>query len=389
MASFSQCGAAASVTRCSASRPSSHHTPSSVESSSALTRRAALAVGAAAALPLGVRRADAAPPRVELLSLGSLRVAPVGVGTWSWGNKLLYGYDPRNDEELRRCFELLVSNRVGPLLMDTADSYGTGELEGRSEQLLGSFSSASALGRNAVLATKLAPYPSRLTASAFVDAGRASARRLQRTQLDVVQAHWSPSYLPLQEAALINGLADLYQQELCRCVGVSNYGPKGLRRVHAQLASRGVPLASCQVQFSLLSRGPETNGLLETCAELGVRLLAYSPLSLGLLTGRYDEQHLPDGLRGLLFRSQAKQVGALLGTLREVAASRQVSPSQVAVNWCRAKGTLPIPGMHTVAQAADALACMEWQLSGAEVAALDAAAALCSVTAAQNIFSVE
>ncbi len=351
----------------------------------ALTRRAAL-LGAGAAV-LGATRGASAVSEVQLLSLGDLRVAPVGVGTWAWGNKLLYGYDPRNDGQLRETFNTLVGRGV-PLLMDTADSYGTGALSGRSEQLLGEFAAASPAGSNAVIATKLAPFPSRLTAASFVDAARASASRLRRQCIDVGQAHWSASYLPLQEEALIRGLGDMVDAGVVRCVGVSNYGPKALRRVHATLAARGVRLASAQVQYSLLSREPERSGLMETCDELGVRLLAYSPLALGLLTGRYDENNLPPGPRGLLFRSQAREVSALLGTLREVAAQRGATSSQVAVNWCRARGTLPIPGVHTPQQAADALGCLDWTLSTAEVAALDRASAACKVQATQNIFSV-
>ena len=89
----------------------------------------------------------------------------------------------------------------------------------------------------------------------------------------------------MQEWALTNGLADVYLAGLAGAVGVSNYGPKQLRRIHSDLARRGVPLASAQVQFSLLSCGAAQDELLETAAELGVGVIAYSPLSLGVLSG--------------------------------------------------------------------------------------------------------
>jgi len=66
---------------------------------------------------------------------------------------------------------------------------------------------------------------------------------------------------------------------------VSNYGPKELRKVHKKLAGRGVPLASAQIQFSLLSWGSEQQEAQQVCQELGVGLIAYSPLALGLLSG--------------------------------------------------------------------------------------------------------
>lgn len=276
-----------------------------------------------------------------------------------------------------------------PLLFDTADSYGTGDLAGRSELLLGQFSSSDPNGRFAVLATKLAPFPTRLTAASFVDAGRQSSARLRRVPIDVAQAHWSTAgYAPWQEEPLLTGLADMQLTGVARQIGVSNYGPKGLRRAHAALAARGVRLASCQVQYSLLSRLPERNGLLEVADELGIRVLAYSPLTLGLLTGRYDATNVPSGPRGLLFRSQAGPVAALLATLREVAAARGVSMSQVAINWTRARGALPIPGVRTERQAQEVLQCLDWQLSAAEVAELDAASERCPIAATQNPFSV-
>ena len=358
-----------------------------------MSRRAALLRSAAA---LGIVSPGAAQgltvpatSPVQLVSLGDLRVAPIGAGTWAWGNRLLYGYKEEDDEALGAAFRTLVSRQV-PLLFDTADSYGTGDLAGRSELLLGQFSSAEPNGRFAVMATKLAPFPTRLTATSFLDAAKQSSVRLRRMPIDVAQAHWSTAgYAPwLQEEPLLTGLGDMQLTGVARAIGVSNYGPKALRRAHAALAARGVRLASAQVQYSLLSRLPERNGLFEVAAELGIQVLAYSPLCLGLLTGRYDERNVPPGPRGLLFRSQAGPVAALLATLREVAAARGVSPSQVAIQWTRARGTLPIPGVRTERQAQEVLQCMDWQLTAAEVAELDAASERCPIAATQNPFSV-
>jgi pyridoxine 4-dehydrogenase len=255
---------------------------------------------------------------------------------------------------------------------------GTGKLEGRAEKLLGDFAAASARGSSAFVATKLAPYPSRLTAASFVDAARASAARLRRAKLDVVQSHWSTSnYAPWQETALQQGLADVYHAGLADAIGVSNYGPRELRKIHAALAARGVPLVSAQVQYSLLSREPERSGMRAACDELGVTLIAYSPLCLGALTGRFDaDGALPAGPRGLLLRSLLRDAKPLLALMAQVAAAHPgATVAQVAVNWCRAKGTLPIPGVHTVAQARDALGCLAWALDTGELAELDKARA--------------
>ena len=95
----------------------------------------------------------------------------MGCGTWAWGNRLLWGYDESMDEELQAAFNLCVSS--GVTLFDTGDSYGTGKLNGRSEQLLGQFSQQyqGANKESICIATKLAAYPWRLTRQSMISAG--------------------------------------------------------------------------------------------------------------------------------------------------------------------------------------------------------------------------
>ncbi|MEO1510430.1 MAG: aldo/keto reductase, partial [Cyanobacteria bacterium J06633_23] len=153
----------------------------------------------------------------------TLALPQMGCGTWAWGNRLLWGYEPNMDSELQRVFDTCVAN--GVTLFDTGDSYGTGKLEGQSERLLGQFSQVyGGKNRDSIcLATKLAAYPWRLTPSAMVRAGQASAQRMGR--VDIAQMHWpTANYAPWQERALIDGLARLYEQGQVKAVGLSNYG---------------------------------------------------------------------------------------------------------------------------------------------------------------------
>lgn len=318
----------------------------------------------------------------------SLPLPAMGCGTWAWGNRILWGYTETMDSELQAVFETCVSR--GVTLFDTGDSYGTGRLNGQSEKLLGQFSHAyqGPHQEQICLATKLAAYPWRLTRQQMVAACQASARRLGRP-VDLVQMHWSTAnYAPWQEGALLDGLADLYERGLVKAVGLSNYGPKRLRWVHKRFADRGVPLTTLQVQYSLLSTYPVTElGLKEVCDELGMRLIAYSPLGLGLLTGKYSPQGpFPKGLRGLLCRQLLPGMEPLLNCLQAIAKIRDKTPSQVALNWCIAKGTIPIPGAKTVAQAKENIGAIGWLLSPAEVEALDQAATQVAKPMVQNIF---
>lgn len=326
------------------------------------------------------------------MKIGQTHSLPImGCGTWAWGNRLLWGYNEDMDADLQAVFNLCVSR--GVTLFDTGDSYGTGRLNGRSEQLLGQFiREYSGLNQaNICIATKLAAYPWRLTRQQMVSACKASARRLGRN-VDLVQMHWSTAnYAPWQESALLDGLADLYEQGLVKRVGLSNYGPKRLKWVQQKFAERGIKIATLQVQYSLLSTYPVTQlGLKHLCDELGIQLIAYSPLALGLLTGKYAENAtLPKGIRGRLFKQILPRTRPLLNCLKAIADSRNKTSSQVAINWCICKGMIPIPGAKTVGQAKDNLGALGWKLNIGEITELDQAAARVDKPMVQNIFQTK
>ncbi|MFM7674979.1 MAG: aldo/keto reductase [Synechococcus sp.] len=297
----------------------------------------------------------------------------IGVGTWAWGNRFLWGYEPTQDPAIAATFQRALAS--GLTFFDTADSYGTGRYNGRSEELLGQCCAAlSPLERQRVtVATKLAPFPWRLGRRGLHRAFAASRRRLQG-KLDLVQLHWSTArYAPWQEEPLLQGLADLLEAGEVGSLGVSNMGPQRLRRVHALLAARGVALRSVQVQLSLLAPEPiAPGGVADVCRDLGIELIAYSPLALGLLALQ-DEAAAPppSGPRGALRRRLLPAAQPLLRRLQAIAAARGVAPAAVALNWCRAHGALPIPGLRRPDQVAAVAASLAWQLSGEERRELD------------------
>jgi pyridoxine 4-dehydrogenase len=297
----------------------------------------------------------------------------IGVGTWAWGNQFLWGYAPEQDQELEACFQRAVER--GLHFFDTADSYGTGRWNGRSECLLGQFVADLAPRRRQDLcvATKLAPFPWRLGRRGFERALQASRVRLQ-DNLDRVQLHWSTArYAPWQEGPLLEGLADQVLAGAVAELGVSNIGPERLRRIQADLAAQGVPLRSLQVQLSLLAPEPiRPGGLVDVCRELGVELIAYSPLALGLLTRMPGtEPSLPSGPRRWLFRRLWSDLQPLLEAMAQIAARRNACPAAVALNWCRAHGAMPIAGLRSVAQADVAGDALAWSLEEGERDLLD------------------
>ncbi|KAB1205146.1 Pyridoxal reductase, chloroplastic [Morella rubra] len=325
----------------------------------------------------------------EKVKIGPLSVSPMGFGTWAWGNQLLWGYQESMDSELQQTFNLAVENGIN--LFDTADSYGTGRLNGQSEKLLGKFirefQGQKQVQDDIVIATKFAAYPWRLTPRQFVNACKASLDRIQIEQIGIGQLHWSTAnYAPLQELALWGGLVAMYEKGLVQAVGVSNYGPKQLVKIYDYLKARGVPLCSAQVQFSLLSTGQDQLEIKNICDSLGIRLIAYSPLGLGMLTGKYSSSELPRGPRALLFRQILPGLEPLLRSLREIAQRRLKTVPQVAINWCICKGTIPIPGAKTVKQAEENLGALGWRLSSDELLQLENAARESPQRMIQNIF---
>jgi aryl-alcohol dehydrogenase-like predicted oxidoreductase len=172
----------------------------------------------------------------------------------------------------------------------------------------------------------------------------------------------------------VEGLAAVRRKGLTRAVGVSNFSQKQTQRAYSVLAKYDIPLASNQVEYHLLNRKIEKNGLLARCQELGVRVIAYSPLAKGLLTGKYTADALPSGARR---RGAARQIAAiqpLLKLMIEVGQDQGgKSPAQVAINWVICKGALPIPGAKTAQQAEMNAGALGWRLTPEQVQALDKA----------------
>lgn len=298
------------------------------------------------------------------MTTNPLHTHTMGLGTWQWGDSFFWNYGQGYGEnELQASFTTTVE--AGISLFDTAEVYGLG----RSEMWLGRF--ARTANRPTFIATKFMPFPWRLTAGAFRHALRKSLDRLGLDKVDLYQLHWPLPPIPVE--TWMNALAEEVRAGRARYAGVSNYSPEQTRRAHARLRQHGVPLVSNQVEFNLLNRTAEKNGLLALCRDLDVRVMAYSPLAMGLLTGKYSPENPPPGVRGRRYASLLARLAPLTAALNRVGeAHGGKTPAQVALNWCVAKGTLPIPGAKNARQAAQNAGALGWQLTPAEVAELDA-----------------
>jgi aryl-alcohol dehydrogenase-like predicted oxidoreductase len=298
-------------------------------------------------------------------------VAPLGVGTWAWGDRATWGmggYDrDLTEDAIAGAWDASIES--GLALFDTAEVYGKGE----SERVIGRLLARDAsLRGKVVLATKWMPMPHKLNVAKHMrNALEASIERLGVEQVDLYQIHGPMSIR--SKGALAEALAELHAAGLTRAVGVSNYSASQTAKMHAELAERGLPLSTNQVEYSLLRRGPETNGLLQTCHDLGVVLLAYSPIGQGRLTGKYSADNPPPGKRGFSAHPM-EQVDEVVAVLRRIGERHDRTPAQVALRWLIDKGTVPIPGAKNADQARQNAGALGWTLSADDLAELDAVA---------------
>lgn len=299
-----------------------------------------------------------------------VRVAPLGVGTWAWGTSRLWGYGREyGRREVGEAFR--ASLERGVALFDTAEIYGNGA----SERIIGELLREGGFEGRPVIATKFAPLPYRLDPRSLLRALDGSLARLGVSTVDLYQIHF-PSPLPPRKG-LMDALAEAVKEGKARAVGVSNYGAEAMRRAHERLAARGVRLATNQVEYSLLNRAPETNGVLDACRELGVVLIAYSPIAQGLLTGKYVPGARPPGLVRRFGRAfgekNLRKVEPVVRILREIGERHEREPAQVALNWLLRRGAVPIPGAKNAAQARQNAGALGWSLPDEEVERLDLA----------------
>ena len=314
----------------------------------------------------------------------------IGLGTWSWGNKVFWDYQISNDDDLRETYKEALKR--GFNLIDSADSYGTGKLNGRSEELLGKFllDTPTFQKKRIQIATKLAPYPWRVGNKGFTRPFLKSLERLNN-KLDIVQIHWSTAkYFPWQELQLLNNLCDLIDQGFNFKIGLSNIGPERLKKILEFLSKRDKKVQSVQVQFSLLSPDfLKQNSVKRICKDNDIDFLAYSPLSFGILCidPEKEQNYQNSLLRSLIFKNYKNSTVELRRCLKKIAVSRSVSQAQVAINWCCYQGAIPLVGMRKKSQVIDISNVFNWNLNKEEFQMLQQVSNNCSKKMPTNPFS--
>ena len=278
------------------------------------------------------------------LGRSGLRVGAIGLGCMGMSEFYGPGNDTESEAVIRRAVEL------GVTLLDTADMYGpykNEELLGRVLRGLG-----SEVRAGIVLATKFGITRSGTDSAVRGVNGRpdyvraacdASLKRLGVAHIDLYYQHRVDPSVPIEDT--IGAMADLVRQGKVRYLGMSEAGVETVRR-----AFRVHPIAALQYEYSLWSRDPE-EAILPLCRELGIGLVAYSPLGRGFLTGQIRSV---DELTADDFRRHNPRFGEenfqknldLVAKIRTLAEVKKCTPSQLALAWVLARGKdiVPIPG---------------------------------------------
>jgi aryl-alcohol dehydrogenase-like predicted oxidoreductase len=299
-----------------------------------------------------------------------LSVSRLGIGAMVWGDLSVsprysparIAYGPAFDkEELGKTVDSCLRNGVS--FLDTAAFYG----KGASELMVGELTQ----GKDITIATK---FPSTMiprTSNLPRDLEN-SLKRLKREVVDLYQIHYPSPFFSIPK--VLDLMADAYQEGKIKAIGVSNFSEKQMRLAIDVLSKRGLPLASNQVEYSLLHRDPEKNGVLKACRELNVTLIAYMPLRMGALTGKYLGDVRPKGVRKNISPFRQKDLPKLknvITLLHEIGNHYSKSPSQVALRWLIQQGNiLPIPGAKNSEQAIQNAGALTFSLTDAEVESL-------------------
>jgi len=307
---------------------------------------------------------------MQTRQLGGLKVSAIGLGCM--GMSEFYG--PRDEAEsiatIHRALEL------GVTLLDTADMYGpyTNEelvgraIRGRRDQVVLATKCGIVRDAKNAMVRGIDGSPDYIRTSCD-----GSLHRLGVDHVELYQLHRVDPKVPIEDS--VGAMADLVRAGKTRFIGLSEASAQTLRRAH-----KVHPIASLQSEYSLWSRDPE-DGILQTCRELCVGFLAYSPLGRGFLTGqiRRFEDLAPDDYRRHSPRFQGDNFEknlALVRRIEEIAVAKSCKPSQLALAWVLAQGEfiVPIPGTKRRTYLEENLGSLAVTLSKEDLAHINAVA---------------
>ena len=307
--------------------------------------------------------------KTRTLGRSNLEVSALGLGCM----EMSHGYGPAADTKAMIALIRTAVER-GVTFFDTAEIYGPYT----NEELVGE--ALEAVREEVVIATKfgfnivdgkmagLNSRPAQIRAVC-----EASLKRLRTDRIDLFYQHRVDPDVPIEDVA--GAVKELIAAGKVKHFGLSEPGAATVRRAHAVQK-----VSALQNEYSLWTRGPETNGILAACEELGIGLVPYSPLGKGFLTGAMNKDTLlnENDFRRTLprFTPEAMTANmALVELLKSIAARHNATPAQVALAWLLAQKPwiAPIPGTTKLHRLEENLGAANLHLTPADVAEIEAA----------------
>ncbi|MFL7894404.1 MAG: aldo/keto reductase [Anaerolineales bacterium] len=311
---------------------------------------------------------------IQKRSLGGtgIQVTPIGLGVmqFSGGSGVFKMIFPDlSQQQMTAIVKTALDNGIN--WFDTAEMYGQGKSE---HSLATALKELGVQDGEVIIGTKW--FPIFRTASNIPRSIDDRLHFLDGYKIDVYMVH-QPWGFSSPEAEM-NAMADLVEAGKIRSVGVSNFNSGQMVRAYKTLEKRGLPLAVNQVQYSLLHRKIESNGVLAAAKDLGVTIVAWSPLARGILSGKFHNnpetyQNLQLG-RKMLMRGKINKSAGVVVELNRIGQKYGVTPAQVALNWVinfQGETVVAIPGASKTYQAEESAGAMGFRLSDEELARLD------------------
>ncbi len=311
---------------------------------------------------------------IEKRSLGrtDLLVTPIGLGMMEFaggGGLGGVGFPVIAQEQKNATVQAGLDGGVN--WFDTAELYGAGVSEASLAKAL---KAAGKRDEDVVIATKW--WPLLRTAGSIRRTIDQRLRFLDGYSIGLYMVH-QPFGLSGPEAEM-DAMADLVEAGKIRSIGVSNFNADRMRRAHRELQKRGLPLAVNQMEYSLLDRRIETNGVLEAAKELGITIIAYTPLASGLLSGKYHRDPALLQKKFIYWRMKlqrdVEKSREVVQALEEIAARHEVTAAQVALNWVinsQGDTVVTIPGVTRPSQATENAGAMQFRLTDDEMGRLE------------------
>jgi len=315
---------------------------------------------------------------MELRRLGKsdIQITPIGLGCWQFSEGSGFAgkyWGALQNETMTAIIKASLNGGIN--WFDTAEAYGGGKSEVALSHSLKALGKANGDVR---IATKW--FPIFRTANSIIQTIDDRLKYLDGFSIDLYQIHSQYGSFSSHEKQMA-AMADLLHAGKIRTIGISNFSARAMRNCHDYLAKQNINLVSNQMHFNLLHRRIESNGVLQTAKELGMTIIAYSPLAQGLLSGKFhDDPDLIKHRAGFRrYRSQfknksLKKSAPVIFELRRIAQKYDATLSQVALHWLiqfHGDAVIAIPGATSVRQAEENAGVLKFKLSEDELQRLD------------------